>query len=291
MIAPWDGHRAPMTFLAGYLGSGKTTLLNHLLESVTDRRIAVLVNDVGELNIDASLVAAGDGDTIELTNGCVCCSLVDGFASALDGLRGWIDPPDAVIVELSGVAEPRRVTSWASTPGFRYDATVTLVDVDQVRARAEDRRLTELVDRQIGAADLLVLSKTDLVDDGVLGEVETWISDRSAAPRIAARHGAVSADLVLEIAAPTPSPHPIEASHPPDHRIATVALDEPLTADQATETLASLGPDVVRAKGFARSPSGDLLLLQAVGHRRSVTTHTGDTPPQTGSLVVISLAG
>ena len=75
----WGGRRAPVTLLGGYLGSGKTTLLNELLASA-DRRYAVLVNDIGAVNVDAALVARRDGDTIELTDGCVCCSLVDGFA-------------------------------------------------------------------------------------------------------------------------------------------------------------------------------------------------------------------
>ena len=81
-IAPWDGRRVPMTLLGGYLGSGKTTVLNDLLRR-TDRPIAVLVNDVGEVNIDAALLKRRSGDTIELTDGCVCCSIKDSLAATL----------------------------------------------------------------------------------------------------------------------------------------------------------------------------------------------------------------
>ncbi len=155
----------PVTLLAGYLGSGKTTLVNRLL-SHTDRRLAVLVNDVGRINIDASLIARHNGDTIELTNGCVCCSVVDGLAEAFLNLsdsmaRTPSDEPgfDQVVIELSGVAEPDRVRGWANSPGFHLDGVVTVVDAERFAALDTDRWVADTVQRQVTGADLLVLTK------------------------------------------------------------------------------------------------------------------------------------
>ena len=90
---PWDGRRVPITFVGGYLGAGKTTAINELLR-VTDRPIAVLVNDIGAINIDAALIRRRHGDTIELTNGCVCCSSIEEFGAAFDLIRARPLPPD-----------------------------------------------------------------------------------------------------------------------------------------------------------------------------------------------------
>ena len=132
MTAPvsdlWGGRRVPVTLLGGYLGSGKTTLLNELLADA-DRRYAVLVNDIGAVNVDAALVASRDGDTIELTDGCVCCSLIDGFALAFERLRERPQPPDQVLVELSGVADPARVVPFTGTAGFRLDSVLVVFDL------------------------------------------------------------------------------------------------------------------------------------------------------------------
>ncbi len=136
-VAPWDGRRVPMTLLGGYLGSGKTTLLNDLLRR-TDRPIAVLVNDVGEINIDAALLQRRSADTIELTDGCVCCSISESLGSTLADMRRRPTPPDHVVIELSGVADPTQVMPWAESDGFRLDGVVVLVDATNFRERLAD---------------------------------------------------------------------------------------------------------------------------------------------------------
>ncbi|NIR41904.1 MAG: GTP-binding protein, partial [Actinobacteria bacterium] len=161
VIAPWDGRRVPVTLLGGFLGAGKTTVVNEVLAR-TDRPIAALVNDVGAVNIDAALVRRRHGDTIELTDGCVCCSLAGGLAAALDTLRERPDPPDHVIVELSGVADPGRVVPWAGSDGFRLDGVVVLVDAEQFPERVHDPATADAVITQVRRADLLVLTKLDL---------------------------------------------------------------------------------------------------------------------------------
>ena len=103
----------PFTVLGGFLGAGKTTLLNRLLTETQDTRFAVLVNDFGELNIDEGLVARHDGKTIALSNGCMCCSMADGFLSTLMTVMDRAEAVDHVVVEASGVANPRRIMDIA----------------------------------------------------------------------------------------------------------------------------------------------------------------------------------
>ena len=98
--------RLPLLVVGGYLGAGKTTLVNALLADPQGQRIAVLVNDFGEIGIDEGLLAADDGDVLSLANGCVCCSLADGFADALDRVRTMAGRLDRVVVEVSGVGAP-----------------------------------------------------------------------------------------------------------------------------------------------------------------------------------------
>ncbi|CAE7836277.1 cobW, partial [Symbiodinium sp. KB8] len=108
---PWDGRRVPITFVGGYLGAGKTSAINEVL-SVADRPIAVVVNDAGAINLDARLIKGCDGDAIELTDGCVCCTSIDDMGAALDTIRSRPEPPDHLVIELSGIAEPDNVTPW-----------------------------------------------------------------------------------------------------------------------------------------------------------------------------------
>ena len=103
----------PFTVLGGFLGSGKTTLLNRLLNLTKETRYAVLVNDFGELNIDERLITAHDGETIALANGCMCCSMADGFVSALTTVMERADQFDQMIVEASGVSNPGRIMDIA----------------------------------------------------------------------------------------------------------------------------------------------------------------------------------
>src|SRR4051794_19414238 len=123
----------PLTVIGGYLGAGKTTLLNRLLHQNEGRRFAVLVNDFGSINIDAALIASHDGETMSLTNGCICCSLANGFLTALTQLRNRAEPPEHIIVEASGVADPLKIAQYGHTPGFRLESIIVLADAETVR--------------------------------------------------------------------------------------------------------------------------------------------------------------
>ena len=178
----------PVTVIGGYLGSGKTTLLNALLRGTHGLRLAVLVNDFGSINIDAELIAAHQGDTISLANGCICCSLQDNLGSTFYALAERSDPPDHIVIEASGVADPRRIGRYAQAiPGLQLDGIIVLVDAESIRQQARDKYVGDTVLLQLQAADLLVLSKTDLVTAATVGEVRAWLA--AQAPGAADRRG------------------------------------------------------------------------------------------------------
>ncbi len=184
--------RIPMVVLGGWLGAGKTTLVNRLLRAVDGERIAVVVNDIGEVNLDVELIAARDGDTVELTNGCVCCTIGESLAvtlrdlvmagKSLDGsgsasaVGSGATPFDRLVIEASGVAEPDRVAAYGDRRRIRLDGIVVVVDATDVVRRAADPTYGPLVVRQVRAADLLVLTKADLALDGGLAAV-AWCAD------------------------------------------------------------------------------------------------------------------
>ena len=273
---PWDGRRVPITFVAGYLGAGKTTAINELL-AVTDRPIAVLVNDVGEINIDASLIARRHGDTLELTDGCVCCSLTDGFGAAFDQLRARETPPDHVVVELSGVADPDRMTPWGNSAGFVLDGVVVVVAANQLLDTQHPVGIAAAIESQIAKADLIVLTKTDLVDI----EHRTHVDQRIAAlapgtPVFVA--GANDPAIGRFLALGGRRPDGVAATATPSlfdaHTVSTVPFG-PFGAaadiDAALDAvLGQVAGTVMRAKGIVATVEEGLHLIQVVGTRREI---------------------
>ena len=274
---PWDGRRVPITFVAGYLGAGKTTAINELL-AVADRPIAVLVNDVGEINIDAALIARRHGDTVELTDGCVCCSLVDGFGAAFDELRARDTPPDHVVVELSGVADPDRMTPWGNSAGFILDGVVVVVAADQLLLNGQATTVTEAIESQIAKADLLVLTKTDLVDDAQHSIVDARLADLGGDTPVfvaGASDPAIGRFLALggrrpDGVAATATPSLFDA-----HTVTTVEFGPFESAQAIDDALGQMLDDsigtVMRAKGIVATHDEQLHLVQVVGRRREVT--------------------
>lgn len=168
----------PLTVIGGFLGAGKTTLLARMLRESEGRRLAVLVNDFGALNVDAELIAANDGDMIALTNGCACCSIGDDLTDALIRVLGAPAPFDAVVIEASGVSDPWRIAQVGLTdPGLSLDGVIVMVDAAAVLEQAADSLLADSLRRQLKAADLVVVNKVDLVDAGRLRQVRDWVRD------------------------------------------------------------------------------------------------------------------
>ncbi len=206
----------PTVIIGGYLGAGKTTLINHLLRQAQGRRIAVLVNDFGDINIDADLIESraddgdgdGDGDgsgaaagnVLSLAGGCVCCSFGSDLVGALITIGQGVPRPDVVLIELSGVALPAAVARSARlAPGIEVQATVVLADAADIERLAGDRYVADTVLAQLQAADLLLLNKTDLVEAARIEPLRQWLSAQAPRSRtlVAAAH-ALPPELVLD---------------------------------------------------------------------------------------------
>jgi G3E family GTPase len=154
----------PLTIITGFLGAGKTTLLNRILHGDHGIKIGVLVNDFGAINIDTQLVTKVEGETISLSNGCICCTIRDDLIRAVQQILDAPEPPDYIIVETSGVSDPLEVAlSLRSLNTIRIDSILTVMDAENVLDAPDDNKA--LLWNQIGMADILLLNKVDLVSD------------------------------------------------------------------------------------------------------------------------------
>ena len=224
--------KIPATIVTGFLGSGKTTLLRHLLMNAQGRRIAVIVNEFGELGIDGELlrgcgigcdeIGAPNGQLFELANGCLCCTVQEEFAPVMEQLAARRDQIDHLVIETSGLALPKPLVQAFQWPALRnaftVDAVITVVDAPAVAAgrfaddpaavdaqrRADDNLdhdspLAELFEDQLATADLVIVHKVEGMDAAALEAVETTI--RSEAPAgvklVRASHGDVPMDVLL----------------------------------------------------------------------------------------------
>jgi G3E family GTPase len=292
-----------LTVIGGFLGAGKTTLLNQLLRDAGDRRLAVLVNDFGAINIDAELVQSREGEMVSLKNGCICCGVAGDFIGELALLRDRPDPPAHVVVEASGVADPGQIVVLGDLPGYRKDAAVVVADAETVRARAADAVTGRQITAQLRAADLLVLNKTDLVDADQLARTHAWLRE-IAGPSTAiveTAFGAVPIDVVLGVqAGDRPAPqrhddhdHGDHAQHP-SFETWSWSGPEALSGAGLVEALKELPDGIVRAKGLLhlREDAASRYVLQVVGRRFSIVADRpwGDDAPAS-QLVVIGLPG
>ena len=294
-----------LTVIGGFLGSGKTTLLNALLRDAGDRRLAVLVNDFGAINIDGDLVRSRDGQLVTLHNGCICCSVGRDFIGALALLRDGPDPPAHVVVEASGVGDPGAIVVLGDMPGYRKDAAVVVADAETVRERAADEATRHHVMGQLRAGDLLVLNKTDLVSAQQLDELRAWLRE-IAGPSTAiveTSFGAVDADVVLG-ARPAAAGRAerfghagARGSHGHDHPSFDTwswSAGEPLSGARLVEELKALPDGIVRAKGLLhlREDRANRYVMQVVGRRFSIQADRpwGDDAPAS-RVVVIGLPG
>ena len=215
----------PVTVLTGYLGSGKTTLLNRILSENHGKRYAVIVNEFGEIGIDNDLIVESDEEIYEMNNGCVCCTVRGDLIRVVEGLMRRPGRFDAIVVETTGLADPVPVaqTFFMDDDGrskTKLDAVVALVDAKHLPLRLKDSREAE---DQIAFADVVVLNKTDLVDDEELRNVEATIRAINPAAKIhRTERAGVSLDQVLDRGAFDLSralendPHFLEA-HDHDH--------------------------------------------------------------------------
>ena len=156
----------PLTVIGGYLGAGKTTLINRILAEKHGLRILVLVNDFGAINIDANLLISADEDTIELANGCVCCTMGADLFLAVGDALDRSPRPDHLIIEASGIADPARIANVANAePDLAYAGIVTVVDGRQFDTLRSDPLIAPQIHGQIACADTIVLGKSPLTPD------------------------------------------------------------------------------------------------------------------------------
>lgn len=293
--------RLPLTVIGGYLGAGKTTLVNEILPQAGGRRFAVIVNDFGAINIDAGLIRARDGDTISLTNGCMCCSGADGTATALMRILARADDFDHILIEASGVAEPGKIAQSASAFRLPLDGVLVVVDVEQVRTQAANRYVGDVVRRQLRQADLIVLNKMDLVSPSELEATMAFVRDVAPGRTcILKDHARLPLASLLGSAAFDPAQAPLPAGlwddgvdHGAQHRSWVVAPEAALDRVALDQLVADLGTSAIRAKGHvlrAEDPKRRYL-YQQVGKRWSLMPDGvwgAETP--TTRIVAIAIA-
>ena len=189
----------PAIVIGGYLGAGKTTLVNHLLRHAGGRRIAVLVNDFGEVSIDADLIVGAEDGVLSQAGGCVCCSFGGDLVGALAELLQRQPRPEVLLIETSGVGIPSVVARAAAlVPGLRVEATVVVADAPTVQDRAADRYVGDTVRQQLEDADLLLLNQTDRVEAGSLARLKAWwATGHPRTPLWPAVRAQVPAEVVL----------------------------------------------------------------------------------------------
>ena len=328
--------RVPVTVITGFLGAGKTTLLRHVLANAKGQRIAIVVNEFGTLGIDGdTLRACGvegcrDEDIVELTNGCLCCTVADDFLPTMEALLDREAPPDHIVIETSGLALPKPLLKAFGWPTIRtrmtVDGVVTVVDGPAVAAGRfaddpeevarqqaadpsldHDNPLVEVYEDQLLCADLVVLNKTDLMTAAQADAVEAAI--RAEIPRavkvVRATDGQVDPSILLGLDAAAeddldarPSHHDAEGGEHEhdDFESFVLPIAEQASVEEFINRLKTVAEqhDILRMKGYATVAGKPMrLAVQGVGGR---FRHQFDQPlpkdgPRGGNLVVIGQKG
>lgn len=212
----------PVTIITGFLGSGKTTLLNQILKNKQDLKVAVLVNEFGDINIDSQLLVSLDQDMVELSNGCICCTINDGLVDAVYRVLEREDRIDYMVIETTGVADPLPIILTFLGTELRdltsLDSILTVVDAETFN---QEHFESEAALKQITYGDIILLNKTDLVTSDKLQEVESYIHDVKNGARILhTKYGEVALPLILGVGlTPTDNytDHDLEDDHHHEH--------------------------------------------------------------------------
>ncbi|WP_454917936.1 cobalamin biosynthesis protein CobW [Xanthobacter sediminis] len=327
--------KVPCTIVTGFLGAGKTTLVRHVLEHAHGARIAVVVNEFGDVGFDGAflqdcgIAGCADARVVELPNGCICCTVADDFVPALDRILAADVPPDHILIETSGLALPKPLVQAFNWPQIRsrvtVDGVIAVVDGPAVAAglfaedpaalatqRAQDAAvdhdnpLEEVFTDQILCADLILMNKSDLMDEAARAQAKAEIA--RALPRavkiVEIAHGTVEPAVLLGLNAAVEDDLDARRTHhdagePHDHddfeSIAVPVSAAASAADIAERVARATQADgVLRVKGFVPVAGRPLrLVVQSVGRRVS---HHFDRPwrvdeARAGTLVVIGLKG
>ncbi len=302
--------RIPATIITGFLGAGKTTLVRHVLETVRGKRLALIVNEFGSVGVDGQLLRGCGIDTcpeeniVELSNGCLCCTVAEDFVPTMEALIDRANPPEHILIETSGLALPKPLVKAFDWPSIRsrltVDGVIAVVDApavaegrfaDDPEAIARQREadpsvdhdnpLAEVYEDQLMAADLIVLNKTDLIDASTEARLRREVA--GLVPRavkvVAVREGQVDIAVLLGIGAAAeddlaarPSHHDaLDGAHEhDDFESFVVMLPEIGDADDLLTRLKAVAEthDVLRIKGFVDVTGKPMrLAVQGVGPR------------------------
>ncbi len=306
-------HKIPVTVISGFLGAGKTTLVRHLLQNNQGRRIAVLVNEFGEVGIDGDLLRScqicdesesPESNIVELTNGCLCCTVQEEFYPVMQELLKRRDKIDCLLIETSGLALPKPLIQAFGWPAIRNSATVdgvvTVVDcyalglgniVGDLDALESQRQaddsldhetpIEELFEDQLACADLVLLTKTDLVEPETLDKIKTWLKQelQPGVKIVPVRDCKIDPNLLLGFNAAVEndldnrhSHHDHEEEHDHDEDINSIELilDQSFEPQVLIQQLQELlrEQEIYRIKGFVDVPNKPMrLVLQGVGNR------------------------
>ncbi|GET41167.1 CobW family GTP-binding protein [Microseira wollei] len=218
----------PVTIITGFLGSGKTTLLNQILKNRQDLKVAVLVNEFGDINIDSQLLLSLEDDMLELSNGCICCTINDNLVEAVYKILERQDRIDYLVVETTGLADTLPIIlTFVGTELREFtnlDSILTVVDSETF---TPEHLESEIAFRQLIYGDIILLNKTDLVPEEKVEELEEYINDIKAGARVLrSQHGQVPLPLILGV----------ELAHPE-----TYLTDASLSKEQQSNHLANDG--------------------------------------------------
>ena len=326
--------RVPCTIVTGFLGAGKTTLIRHVLENAKGKRLAVIVNEFGDVGIDGDILkgcgieTCPEENVVELANGCICCTVADDFVPALDAILSRSPRVDHILIETSGLALPKPLVQAFHWPAIRsrvtVDGVVAVVDGEALAAgrvahdhdalaeqRAADASLDhndpieEVFDDQLACADLVVLTKADLIDaDGAVRARAALDAELPKGVRVVnVTGGRLDPAVLLGLGVGTEDDienrrthHDGEAEHDHDD-FDSFVVEVPEIADPAEFAVrvakAAGEAEVLRVKGFLAVAGKPMrLLVQAVGPR---VEHHFDRPwgagERAGRLVAIGLKG
>lgn len=280
----------PALVVSGFLGSGKTTLVRYLLAHAQSEgtRVAFVSNELGDLGVDQAMLAGQKESFVELVGGCVCCALNDELYETLIEIKEKVDP-DRIVIETSGVAIPHDVQITFYQPPIRdwisEEAVVVVVNAEQL---LEGRDISNTFTEQLESADIVVLSKVDLVPAQAVPALKARVAEfNPGVAVVSAVHGQVDPRLLLAERGPRSAPL---VAHEHDHHheefeATEVVVPAGLSHDEVLAQLSATG--AIRIKGFVELDTGPAL-VQGVGRRLEIVPPPGAVDPEVlGRVVVI----
>ena len=286
----------PVTIICGFLGAGKTTLINHLLRNPEGETLAVLVNDFGSINIDRELIKVEAKNQIELSNGCICCTIQDDLSAGLISLTRMEQSFTRVIVECSGVSHPAGVLKIFDTeavaPLFTVDGVFCLVDADAFPTL--DYQNTELVIDQAAMSDIVLLNKIDIAPEAAVKETAATLLDAQSKMKIHhVKQAAVPPAILFGPGAPGRSAATsLSPDDKHDNAFETAAFqwDAPIHAGDFVRMVEALPDTILRGKGILNLRSDDFAarrgIFHLIGKRSSIDLATNSAPAESRMVLI-----